>query len=167
MPRLPCCPCRRPGWMLIAILVWFAAGPAALAVILWSDGAARIVHKTPEGVDILGGAVKRDDTASDALYFKFHVNPLSDWTSEEYFAVFHLVLKQTGGLAVGNAPEAWAYSADNAAETGPDNRRPGEFNLRTSHASPCWHEHCPAVRGGPAEPGTNDCLQSAICTGRR
>jgi signal transduction histidine kinase len=122
--------------MLMAVLVWFAAGPAALAVILWSDGAPRVVHKTPEGLDILGGTVKRDDTASDALYFKFHVNPLSDWTSEEYFAVFRLALKQTGKLAVGNAPEAWAYSAANAEETGPDNRRPGEFNLKTSQPAP-------------------------------
>jgi len=49
----------------------------ARAKILWSDPASRVIHSTPDGTDILGGAVKRDDKSSDALYFKFHVDPLS------------------------------------------------------------------------------------------
>ena len=51
--------------------------------MLWSDAGSRVIHKTGDGVDILGGAVKRNDKANDALYFKFHVDPLSDAANEE------------------------------------------------------------------------------------
>ena len=77
---------------------------SAHATILWSDRDARLVHRTDKGYDILGGAVKRDDTASDTLYFKFHVNPLSDVATEEYFAAFQLFEGNKYRLAVGNAP---------------------------------------------------------------
>jgi signal transduction histidine kinase len=91
-----------------------------------------VIHNTPVGADILGGAVRRDDTASDALYFKFHVNPLSDTAFEPYFAVFQLFEGDAPRLAVGNAPEAWGYSAFYTSETGPSNRVAGEFNLKSS-----------------------------------
>jgi signal transduction histidine kinase len=100
--------------------------------VLWRDEAPRVTHNTGEGVDILGGAVKRDDTASDALYFKFRVDPLSDPASEPYFAVFQLFEGNEPRLAIGNAPEAWAYSAFYTSETGPSNAVTGEFNLRSA-----------------------------------
>jgi signal transduction histidine kinase len=103
------------------------------AVILWSDRESRVIHKTAVGEDILGGAVKRDDTANDALFFKFRVDPLSDVASEEYYAGFQLYENEAPRLGVGNAPEAWGYSAFNASETGPLNKRPGEFNLNSAH----------------------------------
>ncbi len=84
------------------------------------------------GVDILGGAVQRDDTATDALYFKFHVDPLSDAASEPYHALFQLFESDTPRLAVGNAPEAWGYSACFSSETGPSNKVSGEFNLKSA-----------------------------------
>ena len=87
-------------------------------------------------MDILGGAVKRNDTASDALYFKFHVDPLSDAASEPYFAGFQLFEGDEERLAVGNAPEAWGYSAFATAETGPSNQVAGEFNLKSAHPEP-------------------------------
>jgi hypothetical protein len=34
--------------------------------------------------------VKEDDASSNALYFKVHVDPLSDASTEEYFAAFEL-----------------------------------------------------------------------------
>jgi signal transduction histidine kinase len=115
-------------WAAVIIL----ARPAP-AEILWSDEGARLVHATGPGVDILGGKLQRDDTASDALYFRVHVDPLSDVASEPYFAGFQLFENDEGHLGVGNALEAWGYSAFATAETGPSNRVPGEFNLKSSH----------------------------------
>lgn len=102
------------------------------AEVLWSDGGARVVHKTPLGPDILGGAVKRDNTANDALYFKLRVDPLSDIASEEYYAVFQLFEGSEPRLAMGNAPESWGYSANFTSETGPENKVAGEFNLKSA-----------------------------------
>jgi len=107
--------------------------PTARATVLWSEPASRVIHATPDGTDILGGAVKRDDTASDVLFFKFHVDPLSDAANEPYYALFQLSENGTNRLAVGNAPEAWGYSACYTSETGPSNRAAGEFNLESSH----------------------------------
>lgn len=104
----------------------------ARAELLWQDVAPRVIHDTPVGSDLLAGAVARDNSSDDALYFKLHVDPLSDVASEEYYAAFQLFEKDTPRLAVGNAPEAWGYSAFYAAETGPDNKLPGEFNLRSA-----------------------------------
>ena len=109
---------------------------SARATILWSDTGARLVHNTGSGVDILGGAVKQNDTNSDALYFKFHVDPLSDAASEPYFAGFQLFEGDDERLGVGNALEAWGYSAFAAAETGPSNQVAGEFNLKSAHPEP-------------------------------
>jgi signal transduction histidine kinase len=121
------------SWLVLAVL---AAGAPARAEVLWSDREARLVHHTDKGYDILGGAVKRDDTASDALYFKFRVDPLSDVGTEEYFAAFQLFEGGEYRLAVGNAPEAWGYSAFFTPETGPSNRVAGEFDLKSAQPEP-------------------------------
>ena len=120
---------------ILALTVLAAVcGSSARATILWSDPAARAVHNTGMGVDILGGAVKRTATNSDALYFRFHVEPISDATTEPYFAGFQLFEGDEERLGVGNAMEAWGYSAFNTAETGPSNApASGEFNLKTAH----------------------------------
>ena len=114
-----------------------AAGPMpARAEILWSDPASRVIHATPDGTDILGGKAKRDDKASDALYFKFRVDPLSDPADEHYAALFQLVETNQMRLGVGNALEAWGYSAAYTSETGPSNKvdiDSGEYNLQSSH----------------------------------
>jgi signal transduction histidine kinase len=118
-------------------LLWLAALPVPLrAVILWSDPAARAVHETGMGVDILGGKVKRTDTNTDALYFKFHVDPISDVASEPYFAGVQLFEGDEERLGVGNALEAWGYSAFMTSETGPSNAVAGEFNLKSAHPEP-------------------------------
>ncbi len=115
---------------LIFCAVFFAV--PAQADILWSVPASRVIHTTSDGNDILAGKLKRDDKASDVLYFKFRVDPLSDAASEPYFALFQLVETNAYRLGVGNAPEAWGYSAAYAAETGPSNKLAGEFNLRSA-----------------------------------
>ncbi|MGH7980002.1 MAG: histidine kinase, partial [Limisphaerales bacterium] len=115
---------------------------SAWAVILWSQPDARLVQHTGPGVDILGGKVRRTGTNTDALYFKFHVDPLSDAGNEPYSAGFQLFEGSQGQLGVGNAQEAWAYSAFNASELGPSNRLSTnladncEFNLQSSHPEP-------------------------------
>jgi signal transduction histidine kinase len=102
------------------------------ARILWSDPDSRVIHATPVGTDILGGAVKRDDKANDALYFKFRVDALSDLANEPYYAVFQLMEGNQYRLAVGNAPEAWGYSACFTSETQTVSRVAGEFDLNSS-----------------------------------
>lgn len=102
------------------------------AVVLWSDLGQTLAHENGAGNDILGGAVKRDGDANDTLYFKFHVDPLSDVGTEEYFAGFQLYEGDAERLGVGNSLKAWAYSAFNAAETGPSNKVSGDFDLSTA-----------------------------------
>ena len=92
----------RPAAILAALILACLLGPPVRAVVLWSDLGATRAHDTGAGNDILGGVVKRDDTASDTLYFKFHLNPLSDVTTEEYFAGFQLFEDDTERLGVGN-----------------------------------------------------------------
>ncbi len=118
------------AWLLTASIL------PTPAKILWSDPASRVIHATPGGSDILGGALKRDDKASDVLYFKFRVDPLSDAADEPYFALFQLCETNSYRLGVGNALEAWGYSAAYAAESGPSNKPAldaDEFNLKSAH----------------------------------
>jgi signal transduction histidine kinase/ligand-binding sensor domain-containing protein len=117
-------------WQL-AVLVLVTAAPSVRAAILWSDLGATLVHESGPGNDILGGAVKRDNSSNDTLYFKFHVDPLSDVSTEEYFAAFQLFEGDTERLGVGNSMKAWAYSAFNTAETGELNKVFGDMDLRS------------------------------------
>lgn len=109
------------------------------AVILWQDAGPILAHENGEGTNILHGAVSRDDTAGDALYFKFHVNPLSDASmGGTYSAGFQLFEGNTEQLGVGNSYQAWAYSAFNTLETGKNNQAPGDVDLHS--ASPESYE---------------------------
>ncbi len=82
----------------VAALVW--AG-AARGAILWSDlGDTRVRDNFP-GTDILGGAVREDDTSTNTLYFKLHVDPWSDTRTELYKAAFQLFEGDNERLAVG------------------------------------------------------------------
>jgi signal transduction histidine kinase len=126
---------RAAGRRLLAALGFAAvvAGTdAAFAEVLWRDPGPRLAHNTGPGTDILHGAVRRDDTASDTLYFKFHVDPLSDVSDEEYYAGFQLFETNAYRLAIGNAPAAWAYSAFYTSETGPSNKVAGDYDLYSS-----------------------------------
>src|SRR5215813_4633189 len=116
----------------LASLAIFWAFPVP-ALILWNDPGPALVHETGSGNDILAGAVKKDETSSDTLYFKFHVDPLSDETTEEYFAAFELYEGHAERLGVGNALKAWAYSAFvNSDETGESNNVAGYIDLHSA-----------------------------------
>ena len=123
--------------LLAVLLVVFPLSVIPVhAKILWQDADARVVHNTGQGVDILGGKVKRDDKDSDTLYFRVHVDPISDVLSEHYMAGMQLFEGNRERLGVGNAMEAWAYSAFNTAEIGPSNHEAGEFNFQSAHPEP-------------------------------
>jgi signal transduction histidine kinase/ligand-binding sensor domain-containing protein len=106
------------------------------AVILWSDLGTTLAHESQAGTDVLGGAVRRDDSSADTLYFKFHVSPLSDVSTEEYFAAFQLFENDAERLALGNSLKAWAYSAFNTTASGEYNRVAGDMDLRSLRPEP-------------------------------
>lgn len=124
-------------WPQIACLLALFWGVAASrADVLWSDLGSTLVKNSGVGEDILGGVIKRDDTASDSLYFKFHVDPLSDISTERYSAGFQLFEGETERLAIGNSWEAWAYSAFNTSETGKSNSISGDVDLHSVRSEP-------------------------------
>jgi signal transduction histidine kinase len=126
-------PMARPAAMILLLsLVTLVCLPVQ-GEILWNDPGSRVIHATPDGADILGGKLKRDDKASDVLYFRLNVDPLSDAANEPYYALLQLVESNQFRLGVGNALEAWGYSAAYTSETGPSNQVAGEFNLRSAH----------------------------------
>jgi len=116
--------------MIAATIAGWAA--PARAVVLWSDLGATLAHETGAGSDILAGALKRDDSSADTLYFKFHLEPLSDAGTEEYLAAFQLYEGNTERLAVGNSLKAWGYSAFNTSTNGEFNKVFGDLDLRSS-----------------------------------
>lgn len=123
-----------PALILVCVLL-LGAGQS-LAVVLWSDLGATLADESGAGVDLLGGTVRRDDAATNTLYFKFHVDPISDVSTEEYFAAFQLFEGDSERLALGNSLKAWAYSAFKTAETGTNNRVFGDLDLRSARREP-------------------------------
>ncbi len=126
---------RRADTSQVLWLLVFAIGVYATpvrAVVLWSSLGATLVQTNGAGNDILGGALHRDATSSDTLYFKFHVKPLSDVGTEEYLAAFELYEGKTERLALGNSLKAWAYSAFNTGMTGKVNKVAGDVDLQSA-----------------------------------
>jgi len=120
-----------PAWLGLGLALVLFAVPG-YAKILWSNPGPVLAHDTSDGRDILHGAVKRATNATDVLYFKFRVDPLSDSSKEPYYAGFQLFDGTTHHLAVGNAPAPWAYSAFYTADTFPTNKVKGDFDLSSS-----------------------------------
>jgi len=124
---------RKWGYVGFAFLLLLLSVHSSFAVILWSDPGTMLIFDNGVGRDMLEGAVKRDDSANDTLYFKFHVDPQSDSTTEEYFAALELFEAGAERLGIGNALKAWAYSAffeqNKQPESGP---APDYVDLRSS-----------------------------------
>lgn len=118
------------SWLILA---W---ANTACATILWSDLGATLIHETGNGSDILGGALKEDDSSTNTLYFKFHVDPLSDASTEEYYAAFELYEGDKERLGIGNALKAWAYSAFIADATGESDEGANYIDLHSSRPEP-------------------------------
>lgn len=115
------------------MLAW--ANPSQ-AVLLWTDLGATQVHETGTGTDILDGLLQRNDSATDTLYFKYHVDPISDANTEPYSAALQLFEGNHERLSVGNALNAWAYSAYDTGQTGPSNRVVEYIDLNSSNPEP-------------------------------
>ncbi len=129
-------PCRSLAFVLIlfAMLTWT---DSSQAVLLWTDLGATQVHETGPGADILGGGLRRDNSSTDTLYFKFHVDPLSDTSTEYYFAGFQLFEGSHERLAVGNALNAYAYSVFSLGQTGQSNNAADYgIDLKSSQPDP-------------------------------
>ncbi len=165
--------CSRRAWskfrfFSLVCIISLKALPAA-AVVLWNDPGPMLIHNTGLGTDILGGAVKRDDSANDTLYFKFHVEPLSDTNTEPYFAGFELFEGDTQRLAIGNSLEAWAYSAFfHAGQTSESNNPDVYIDLRTPpgrspDSAPRINIHAGGVECAPmVSLKSNMCLEKMI-----
>jgi signal transduction histidine kinase len=122
----------RPAIILALVLIAVLCSPAARATVLWEAGGKVLVHENGEGINILHGEVRRGTNASDTLYFKFHVDPLSDVGTEEYLAGVQFFEGGTAKFGVGNALKAWAYSAFNTLEQGDNNKVFGDVDLHTA-----------------------------------
>ena len=133
---------QRCAWLRLPLLLGgflLLTASSGSATVLWSEPGPKLAHETEAGKDILHGATRRDDKATDTLYFKFRVDPISDVSTEEYFAGFQLFEGEENRLAVGNSPKAWAYSAFYTAETFPTNKTPGDYDLSSSQPE-LFHE---------------------------
>ena len=129
-------PCRSLAFVLIlfAMLTWT---DSSQAVLLWTDLGATQVHETGLGADVLGGGLQRNNSSTDTLYFKFHVDPLSDTSTENYFAGFQLFEGNHERLAVGNALNAFAYSVFSLGQTGQSNNAADYgIDLKSSQPDP-------------------------------
>jgi signal transduction histidine kinase/streptogramin lyase len=124
-----------PAFGLAALALWTFVS-SSYATLLWTDLGTTQVHETGAGNDILGGVLQRDDSSTDTLYFKFHVDPISDANTEFYFAAFQLFQGDRERLAMGNSLEAWAYSAFATGETGPSNQRDTFIDLNSANPEP-------------------------------
>jgi len=124
---------RKSAFVLVLCVALLSPAMTSSAAVLWRDKDSVLAHNTGPGQDILHGALKRGDTSSDTLYFKFHVDPLSDVGTEEYFAGFQFYEGDTARLGVGNSLKAWAYSAFNTSGTGTNNNVTGDVDFRSSH----------------------------------
>ncbi len=122
---------RRPA---LLPLVFCAAifSTAARATVLWQDSSKVLAHENGAGTDILHAAAKRGPTASDTLYFKFHIDPLSDVGTEEYLAGLQFFENGAEKFGVGNSLKAYGYSAFKTAEQGTNNKVFGDVDLRSA-----------------------------------
>jgi signal transduction histidine kinase len=122
----------RPAAILaLTILVANFSLPVG-ATVLWSDSGKVLIHENGAGMDILQGALRRGSTASDTLYFKFHVDPLSDVGTEEYLAGWQFFEGESERFGLGNSLKAYGYSAFRTAEQGANNKVFGDVDLRSA-----------------------------------
>ncbi len=121
------------GLTVMALFVW---PNSSRAVLLWTDLVATQVHENGTGADILGGLLQRNNSSTDTLYFKFHVDPISDANTELYSAAFQLFDGNQGHLAIGNAMNAWAYGAFDTGQTETSNQPEYGIDLNSSNPDP-------------------------------
>lgn len=106
------------------------------AEILWRDSGWHQVHQTNEVMSLAGSRLKaQDNTSSRTLYLRFTVAPLSDGISDKasrYESGWIFQDKGTARLGLGNAWNAWGYSAFHAVQPDTVKHAPGEVDLRSA-----------------------------------
>ena len=122
----------RPAILAVLTFLLGIFSPAARATVLWSDSGKVLIHENGAGADLLHGAVQRGGAASDTLYFKFHIDPLSDVGTEEYLAGLQFFEGDAEKFGVGNSLKAYGYSAFRTAEQGTNNNVFGDVDLRSA-----------------------------------
>jgi len=132
----------------LGVCLWLAWVPGLQATILWSHPQPITARTNGLSHDILKGAVSpRDDTASGTLYIRFRVDPRSDIVTRfepdrNYFLAGLVLFDQgTEKLGIGNAWDAWGYSAFAPSLNLPPNQ-PGEIDLSSANPErpPARHE---------------------------
>jgi signal transduction histidine kinase len=105
--------------MLACALLMFSF--SASAAILWSEPGTLLVCNTGEGVDILHGAIKpQDSNSTSTLYFRFRVDPIADSATKsiaDFAAGFVFFEKGEEHLGLGSSRVAWAYCAMNVTNS--------------------------------------------------
>ena len=103
------------------------------ARVLWSDRSWHLVSNTNQVLPIPVSALPgHDDSSQSTRFFRFTVDPISDFFTEQttkYEAGLIFCDKGNLHLGIGNAWNAWGYSAFHAAEMGFGNETEGEFDL--------------------------------------
>lgn len=117
---------------IAAIAIWFYPFWAGAAVLWQSPQPVKVTNQNEE---ILHGALApRDDSASETLYLKLRVNPLSDVVEEtlgrHYAAGLVFYRGDTENLGIGNAWDAWGYGAMYRGFKFPGNK-PREFTFQS------------------------------------
>jgi signal transduction histidine kinase len=120
---------------LISGLLGITGATPLHARILWSDRDWHLLCNTnqvlPIPLSLLSGP---SDLSKSTLFFRFTVDPISDFFTEpvsKYEAGLIFSDKGNLHLGIGNAWNAWGYSAFHAAEMGFGNTDEGEFDLNT------------------------------------
>jgi hypothetical protein len=99
----------------IVLLLALAFPTAGFASVLYSQAGPYLINDNGAGTNLAGMSLARDDTSTDTLYFRYIVEPISDYQTEAYFAALQLFEGNAERLGVGNAFGAFAYSAFNTA----------------------------------------------------
>lgn len=124
--------------VLLACAIGAGKGRPVSAAVLWSDPGWHDLHQTNRTLSLEGSALRpKGDSSGETLYLRFTVDPLSDGVSEmieHYLAGWVFAEKGIENLGLGNALNAWGYSAFNAAQTGPPNEVEGEFDFLSLHS---------------------------------
>jgi len=108
------------------------------ASILWSRPDPEMIRDTGDGVDILHGAIKHQDSNSTStLYFRFHVDPIADSATKsigDYDAGLVLFENGQAHLGLGSSKVAWAYCAMNVIKS-----EKGFMDLNSATPEPGFH----------------------------
>lgn len=140
-PRGCSCQPIRQVKAAVAVLfgyIFLTAFPAQ-ATVLWTHPGTILVCDNGKGQDILHGAIPpQGSNSSSTLYFRFRVDPIADAASKsiaDFQAGFVFVEKGKEHLGIGNAREAWAYSAWNVPKSVPK----GFVNFNSANPVPPYH----------------------------